>query len=227
MLSAPSGGGGRRADRGDPEPDVGIGEHRPQAGRETGHPLLNDGHFDGSRERAAACGRSTHGHRHMSSGASPDGHGRVLARAHRSHPDQVMIVPSELTRCAHEQRRRIRRLRDHRRPRQGDDAALALPPRAARAPDLQHRRRRGRRLDRRRSARARPRGDRRRRRDPRPGSVRPLRRALVLSRQATSAIRRRSSASPRRSRAPAAPSSTSRSRRSCSARWSRASRAPG
>ena len=56
--------------------------------------------------------------------------------------------------------RRLRGLRDHRRPREGDDLPVALPARAARAARLPDRRRGGRRLDRRRPARARARGDR-------------------------------------------------------------------
>ena len=43
---------------------------------------------------------------------------------------------------------RVRRVRDHRRPREGDDVPLALPARAARAARLPDRRRRGRRLER-------------------------------------------------------------------------------
>ena len=56
--------------------------------------------------------------------------------------------------------RRVRRLRDHRRPRQGDDLPLAVPARAAGPARLPDRRRRSRRLDRRRPARARANGDR-------------------------------------------------------------------
>ncbi len=48
--------------------------------------------------------------------------------------------------------RRPRDLRDHRRPREGDDVPLAVPARAARAARLPDRRRRGRRLDGRRSS---------------------------------------------------------------------------
>ena len=76
--------------------------------------------------------------------------------------------------------RRLRRVRHHRRPGEGDDAALALPPRGARAADLPDRRRRRRRLDGRRPARACPRGDPRVRRDARPGGVRPVRRPPLL-----------------------------------------------
>ena len=62
-------------------------------------------------------------------------------------------------------RRRLRRVRDHRRPRQGDDVPLAVPARAPRAAELPDRRRGGRRLDARRPARARAEGDRGGRRD--------------------------------------------------------------
>ena len=56
--------------------------------------------------------------------------------------------------------RRARRLRHQRRPRQGDDLPLALPPRAARPAELPDRGRGGRRLDHRRPPRPRPQGDR-------------------------------------------------------------------
>ena len=59
-------------------------------------------------------------------------------------------------------------VRDHRRPREGDDVPISLSARGARAAHVPDRRSRGRRLDRRRPPRARPRGDRRRRRDPGP-----------------------------------------------------------
>ena len=112
------------------------------------------------------------------------------------------------------------RLRHHRRPREGDDVQLALPARAARPPGLPDRRRRSRRLDRRRPARARAHVDRGRRRaawTKRSSSGWPS--GCPMSR-ATSATRRRSRASATRSTALSTPSSTSRSRRSCSARWS-------
>ena len=54
-------------------------------------------------------------------------------------------------------RRRLRDLRDHRRPGEGDDVPIALPAGAARAARLPDRRRRRRRLDRRPAARARAR----------------------------------------------------------------------
>ena len=60
---------------------------------------------------------------------------------------------------------RLRRLRDHGRPGEGDDVPLAVPARAARAARLPDRRRGGRRLDGRPARRARPRVDRRNRRD--------------------------------------------------------------
>ena len=53
--------------------------------------------------------------------------------------------------------RRARDLRDHRRPREGDDLPLALPAGEARPAELPDRRRRGRRLDARAPARARAR----------------------------------------------------------------------
>ena len=77
---------------------------------------------------------------------------------HRSHTAPGCFGARRRVRAA---RRRLRRVRHHRRPGEGDDAALALPPRGARAPDLPDRRRRRRRLDRRRPQAARPRGDRR------------------------------------------------------------------
>ena len=92
--------------------------------------------------------------------------------------------------------------------------------------ELPDRRRRRRRLDGRRPARARPRGDRRVGRDARPGGVRPVHRAALLRRRR---LRGRGDVRARRRRdwrARAARSSTSRSRRSCSAPWSRASPAP-
>ena len=57
-------------------------------------------------------------------------------------------------------RRRPRRVRHHRRPRQGDDLPLAVPAGGARAARLPDRRRGGRRLERRGAAQARARGDR-------------------------------------------------------------------
>ena len=100
---------------------------------------------------------------------------------------------------------RPRGLRDHRRPREGDDVPVAVPAGAARPARLPDRRRR--RDDwtvdqLREHARECDRGHRR---DARRGGLRPLRRTALLRRRATSATRRRTSASPRRSRAPRAP----------------------
>ena len=71
-------------------------------------------------------------------------------------------------------------VRDHRRPREGDDVPLALPARAARPARLPDRGRRGRRLDGRPAQRARPRVDRRNRRAARREGLRPLRRPALL-----------------------------------------------
>src|SRR5206468_2319593 len=71
--------------------------------------------------------------------------------------------------------RRARDLRDHGRPREGDDLPVALPARGAWAARLPDRRRGGRRLDRERPSRAGEYVDRGNRREDRPGGVRPLR----------------------------------------------------
>ena len=76
--------------------------------------------------------------------------------------------------------RRARRLRHQRRPGQGDDLPLAVPPRAARPAELPDRGRGGRRLDRRRPARSCPQGDRGLRRGDRRRGVRSLRRAALV-----------------------------------------------
>ena len=92
---------------------------------------------------------------------------------------------------------RARGLRHHRRPRQGDDAPVALPAGAARPAALPDRRRGRRRLDGRRPARARARGDRGRRASrstPRSSTASP--RGCPTCR-ATSPTRRPSSASRR------------------------------
>ena len=93
-------------------------------------------------------------------------------------------------------RRRLRRLRDHRRPGEGDDVPLALPARAARPARLPDRRRRGRRLDARPARRARARVDRRHRRAARRGRVRPASRSGSRTSTATSPTPRPTSASP-------------------------------
>ena len=97
--------------------------------------------------------------------------------------------------------RRVRRLRDHRRPREGDDVPVAVPARAARAARLPDRRRRGRRLDGRPARGARARVDRRHRRAARRGRVRPASPRASRTSPATSATPRPTSASRRRSRA--------------------------
>ena len=117
---------------------------------------------------------------------------------------------------------RVRRLRDHGRPREGDDVPLAVPARAARAAELPDRRRGRRRLDASSTCSERARtsivgtGETDRR-----GGVRPLRRPPLLRAAATSptpATYARVAQRDRRTRRRR--SSTSRSRRSCSARWS-------
>ena len=77
-------------------------------------------------------------------------------------------------------------VRHHRRPRQGDDVPLALPAGEPRAAGLPDRGRRGRRLDRRATARARPQVHRGLRRDHRRRGLRSLRRAALLPVRATS-----------------------------------------
>ena len=86
--------------------------------------------------------------------------------------------------------------RDHRRPGAQDDVPLAVPPRAARAAGLPRDRRRGRGLDRRPAARARPRVDRGDRREDRRAGVRALRATGCPTSAATSATSRPTSASP-------------------------------
>ncbi len=76
--------------------------------------------------------------------------------------------------------RRARRLRHQRRPGQGDDLPLAVPPGAAWPAELPDRGSGGRRLDRGRPARSRPQGDRGLRRVAGRGGVRALRRPAVV-----------------------------------------------
>ncbi len=123
--------------------------------------------------------------------------------------------------------RRLRHLRDHRRPGEGDDLPFALPARAAGPARLPDRRRGGRRLVGRRPARARPRGDRGHRGEARPQGLRPASSSASPTFRATSPTTGRTSAWPRRSRTRRARSSTSRSRRRCSGWSSRASPARG
>ena len=118
--------------------------------------------------------------------------------------------------------RRPRDLRDHRRPREGDDVPLAVPPRAARAPRLPDRRGGVRRLDARAARSARARLDRRHGRD---SSTRRCSRGSRSGFPTTTEISRTTRPTPRsrkRSRTRRAPSSTSRSRRLSSARSSAA-----
>ena len=81
---------------------------------------------------------------------------------------QPRAAVAECTSMASAHGRCLRRFRDHRRSREGDDVQVALPPRAPRAPRLPDHRRRGRRLD----ARAAPTAHARRR-SRRLGEVRP------------------------------------------------------
>ena len=114
-------------------------------------------------------------------------------------------------------RRRARDLRDHRRSREEDDAARALPPRGARAARLPGDRRRRRGLDDRAPARARRRGDHRDRRARRPEGLRA--RSPRGSRYVSGDFARPAHLRARRARRSAArtgPSTTSRSRRRCS-----------
>ena len=91
--------------------------------------------------------------------------------------------------------RRLRGLRDHRRPGEGDDLPLAVPARAARAARLPDRRGRRRRLDGRPARAARPRLDRRHGRAARRGGVRALRGAALVRAGRLRATRRPTSAS--------------------------------
>ena len=124
--------------------------------------------------------------------------------------------------------RRAGDLRDHRRPREGDDVPVAVPARAARAARLPDRRRRGRRLDGRPAASSAPAtsivgtGEQL---DEAVFDRLAARLSYVAGDFADAATYERVGA--RDQGHASSRSSTSRSRRSCSARWSRGSPRPG
>ncbi len=127
------------------------------------------------RERMAEPVERSHPLRVMALGRRQEFSVRTTLRTEEVRDMAIAPHPAAIGRRSDERPRargRAGRLRDHRRPREGDDVPLALPARAAGAAALPDRRRRGRRLERRGSAPARADVDRGRRRAGRRGGLR-------------------------------------------------------
>ena len=211
---------------------LGLEPHRRPSRRRPGAAGRRSATWSCSTSRAAGAGSTPSG----AAASTSNGQAGVAASARLEREEETSMttascqVPRGATSTARGPRAggRLRRLRDHRRPREGDDVPLALPARAARPARLPDRRRRRRRLDGR-AARASARASRSSApasSSTRRCSTRLADAALVRARRLR-ATPRRTSESARRSTARARRSSTSRSRRSSSARSSRASPRPG